>query len=278
MKTREPYLLPRLKDFLSVLVSILLFILPGTNSAFAGVLADRITTFPEWQGKPNLPSATGDLIYPEWLAGTWSMTSTLVEQVAPLAPEVVSPGFEGNQKYLNQPISSLVRFVVANSLPRTRQPLDLVPLSALSNPGIVADRAFNGLNLARAYLGEQAVIDVKFDPAFPNRQITELAQGRQLISVVTARASEAPDVDHFIATELFQQVFRGNSTPYVNQVETTTAYERLPSISGSKPAIEADQITAIYLSPQDPQYFKAQGRPVALYRYRLEFSPVQAKD
>ncbi|MGJ3251150.1 MAG: DUF6816 family protein [Elainellaceae cyanobacterium] len=34
-------------------------------------------------------------------------------------------------------------------------------------------------------------------------------------------------------------------------------------------------MTAIYLSPQDPDYFKANGHPVALYRYRyrLEFSP-----
>ena len=37
----------------------------------------------------------------------------------------------------------------------------------------------------------------------------------------------------------------------------------------------ADQITAIYLSPQDPDYFKAKGQPVALYRYQLSFSPVQ---
>ena len=33
--------------------------------------------------------------------------------------------------------------------------------------------------------------------------------------------------------------------------------------------IEAEQITAIYLSPQDPDYFTAAGRPVALYRYEL---------
>jgi hypothetical protein len=43
--------------------------------------------------------------------------------------------------------------------------------------------------------------------------------------------------------------------------------------------ITADQITAIYLSPQDPDYFKtlvsdnplSGPRPVALYRYSMEF-------
>ena len=38
----------------------------------------------------------------------------------------------------------------------------------------------------------------------------------------------------------------------------------------------ADQITAIYLSPQDPDYFKAKDKPVALYRYQLAFSPLEA--
>ncbi|MEL6327067.1 MAG: DUF6816 family protein, partial [Cyanobacteria bacterium J06626_23] len=40
---------------------------------------------------------------------------------------------------------------------------------------------------------------------------------------------------------------------------------------GEHPAITADQITAIYLSPRDPDYFKAFNKPVALYRYRLTF-------
>jgi hypothetical protein len=36
--------------------------------------------------------------------------------------------------------------------------------------------------------------------------------------------------------------------------------------------ISAEQITAIYLSPQDPDYFKAGDRPVALYRYHLDLT------
>jgi hypothetical protein len=39
--------------------------------------------------------------------------------------------------------------------------------------------------------------------------------------------------------------------------------------------IEAEQITAIYLSPQDPDYFKAAGHPVALYRYHLQLNKIK---
>ncbi|MFM7907378.1 MAG: DUF6816 family protein, partial [Microcystis sp.] len=49
------------------------------------------------------------------------------------------------------------------------------------------------------------------------------------------------------------------------EVETTTSYQLL-----SPNKILGDQVTAIYLSPQSPDYFQAPNRPVALYRYRLE--------
>jgi hypothetical protein len=70
----------------------------------------------------------------------------------------------------------------------------------------------------------------------------------------------------FIATEITQQIFNGESQIYLNEVETTTDYRLI--LPGEK--IEADQITAVYLSPQDPDFFVAGGRPVSLYRYGLE--------
>lgn len=134
---------------------------------------------------------------------------------------------------------------------------------------MVSDRAFNGLSLARAYLGDDWVRAVNVDPDNPNRQITLLKDNQQLISTVTGRATEWPDDKTFITTEVFQQFFRGGRpTVYLNEVENTTAYYH-----GSDNVV-ADQITAIYLSPQDPDYFKAIDRPVALYRYRLELTPL----
>ncbi|BBD67181.1 hypothetical protein NIES4072_55260 [Nostoc commune NIES-4072] len=247
---------------------LLLFLLWG-GDAFAGELSERLANFPQWEKLTSVQPASGDLVYPEWMAGTWQVTSTLVDLAAPLAPEIVTPGFEGNRRQLNQPVSFVVRFV-------KEQPsitgLKILPQIKKKSPILVADRAFNSLNLARAYLGNEAVLLVKVDPDSPNRQITFLRSSRQLVSIVTARATETTPDDKFITTEVFQQLFKGGSRPYLNSVESTTAYHKLPT---ANPAIEADQVTAVYLSPQDPDYFKTGSRPVALYRYRLEFIPAQ---
>lgn len=276
---------------------LVLVLLLWSGEAQAGPLADRLAQFPYWEGKPSVTVAEGDLIYPDWMEGTWNVTSTLVDQVAPLSPEVVTPGFESNRRYLNQPVSFRVRFQAINPLSmRSREATQTVisdpfmPLktqnSKLKTFGVVADRAFNGLNIAKAYLGDRIIQSVKVDPNSPNRQITSLHTGRQLISIVTGRATETSSPKQFIATEVTNQVFRGTPQPYFNQVETTTAYRLLHSADLSSTSsseavpltprlsIEADQITAVYLSPQDADYFKALEQPVALYRYRLELLPV----
>lgn len=245
----------------------MLLLLLGDNEAQAEELAEHLAKFPQWEKLTSVKPAEGDLVYPNWIAGKWKVTSTLVDLAAPLAPDIVTPGFEGNRQQLNQPVSFVVRFV--KTQPRISS-LKIFPQIGYKSPILVADRAFNSLNLARAYLGDEAVLLVKVDPDSPNRQITFLRSSRQLVSIVTARATETTPDGKFITTEVFQQLFKGGSRPYFNSVESTTAYHKLPI---SNPAIEADQVTAVYLSPQDPDYFKAGSRPVALYRYRLEFFP-----
>lgn len=245
---------------------IVLVLLLWGGEAIALTLDERLASFPHWDSKPSVQVAGGDLVYPEWMSGSWDVTSTLVDLAAPLAPDVVTPGFEGNRRYLNVPVKFRVRFT-KNRLPTSS--LKLIPQLKVES-GIVADRAFNGLNLARAYLGDRA-IGVKVDPNSPNRQITILQGDRQLVSIVTGRATQTINANKFITCEVFQQQFRGSGArPFFNEVESTTSYHYLPT---SIRAIEADQITAVYLSPQDPDYFTAGSRPVALYRYRLEFSP-----
>lgn len=251
-------------------LSLLLLVwLLCSGQAQAGPLAERLSRFPEWSNKPPVKVAEGDLIYPDWMAGTWHMTTTLVDLAAPLAPAVTTPGFESNRSLLHQPVECFVRFVPAGA--RFQRFLPLVS----RDTQIVSDRAFNGLSLARAYLGREAVQAVKVDPSNPNRQVTLLQGGRQLESTVTKRAVETLDRDTFITSEVFHQVFRGTDQPYLNEVETTTSYRQQ---TDSSSALVADQVTAIYLSPKDPDYFKAMDRPVALYRYQLEFEPVDGLD
>ncbi|MBW4467841.1 MAG: hypothetical protein KME07_20635 [Pegethrix bostrychoides GSE-TBD4-15B] len=252
-----------------LLCSGVAFAVPATRSnPLADRLADRIARYPDWH-KPLLqPVRSEDLGYPDWFRGDWQVVTTLVDLAAPLAP-IVTPGFEGNRQFLNQPIQFDVRFVEQPASQPANQP------ASQSNPGkLVSDRAYNGAQLAKAYLGERSLLAVKLDPKNPNRQITLLKGDRQLVSTITARATEALHPDRFITSEFFQQEFRGGSQIYFNEVENTTAYQHQPD--ASQP-ISADQITAIYLSPQDADYFKtlngslSDPRPVALYRYHMEF-------
>jgi hypothetical protein len=246
---------------------LVLLVLLWGGAARAGVLGDRISSFPDWDSKPPIAVANGDLVYPDWMAGSWNVASTLIDLAAPLAPNIVTPGFEKNRQYLQQPVLFTVRF-------QPEKNIGLISnLTSKKAPKIVADRNFNGLNIAKAYLGNDGVLSVKVDPNNPNRQITILKGDRQLISIVTSRGTETPNPREFVSTEISQQVFRGETDIYLNEVETTTAYRVIGSgengDSESK-KIVADQVTAIYLSPQDPDYFAAGGHPVALYRYRLE--------
>jgi hypothetical protein len=112
------------------------------------------------------------LVYPDWFAGTWTMTSTLVDAIAPLAPDLVTPWFADNQTFLHKPIDAVVRFVPARVVGGK---FLAKPLQVLQK--IVGDRAFNGLSLAKAYLGNGVVQSVKVDPKNPNRQITKITLG-----------------------------------------------------------------------------------------------------
>ncbi|MEA5592801.1 DUF6816 family protein [Rivularia sp. UHCC 0363] len=263
------------------LIFLLVFCLRD-GSAHAGELNRRLNNFPQWEKLTNLQSAVGDLIYPEWIKGEWQVKSTMLDLVAPLAPEIVTPGFESNRQFLAQPVSFQVRFVNQLVNKKTASTLNsdylLKRTSIAENKSypVIADRAYNGLNLARAILGDDVVKAVKVDPDSPNRQITFLRGERQLVSIVKSRATESTN-GKFIATEVFQQLFKGGSRPYLNSVESTTAYRKLSTTSTSNPTIEANQVTAVYLSSQDPDYFKAANKPVALYRYRLQFFPIASQ-
>lgn len=247
-----------------------------SGQAAAETLTERQQAFPNWQSKPEVQLSDGDLAYPTWMNGTWRMTSTLVDMKAPLAPEIVTPGFEGNRQFLDKPVKAIVKFKPVKV--SNRRFLDKVIPGEDDEIQIVSDRAFNGLSLARASLGDDWVKAVKVDPDDPNRQVTFLKDNQQLVSTVSGRIVEQPNLAIFATTEIFQQYFRNakdadnQPVTYLNEVENTTIYRKH---SDPNFPISADQITAIYLSPQDPNYFKAKDRPVALYRYQLSFSPVQ---
>jgi hypothetical protein len=229
-----------------------------TPEAMAATLEQRIKAFPTWSVATGLRS-TGELTYPQWFAGEWTATSILREQVAPLAPAIVTPGFERNRASIDRPYIFQVRFGSTTTTVATGITVDQAQQSQ-----IVADRTFNGEQIANAYLGANAVTSIQTVDRPQVMQITKLQNGTELRSTMTGYLSESVQANDFVTTEINQQVFQGQST-YLNTVETTTSYRLV-----GKHHIKADQVTAIYLSPQDPDYFKALQRPVALYRYTLE--------
>lgn len=241
-----------------ILTTLILF----AQTAIALPLENRLQQYPQWDNKPPAKVAKGDLYYPQWMAGTWSVESILKEQIAPLAPEVVTPGFNDNQQYVEQPVTFLVRFKTKNVRPQKR--LFVPQLNNNKQNFVVADRVFNGTNIAAAYLGTKNVLKVKVDPKDVNRQLTLLEDDRKLISTVIKRATETPTSNRFITTEVTKQLFESPARFYLNEVETTSEYQLI-----APEKIQAQQFTAIYLSPQDPDYFKAVNRPVAIYRYQL---------
>ncbi|MGB0561067.1 MAG: DUF6816 family protein [Spirulinaceae cyanobacterium] len=241
--------------------------------AQAGALSDRLAAYPDWQHRPMALETAGELTYPDWLAGNWQVESPLVEAIAPLAPDIITPGFAAQQAQLHQAVEFPVRFGPL-SLPspqkcqlRSARPKFALPppiSQAAEQNEIVADRAFNGQAIARAYLGDAAIASVTVDPCQRSRQVTHLNPQGKLIATVIAHGQETPEANQFITVELTHQVFRLGAQIYVNDVETTTHYQQ------HQPGqITANQVTAIYLSPQDPDYFQAGDRPVALYRYLL---------
>lgn len=236
--------------------------------AIAETIKERVNHYPNWQNKPTVNIAKGDLIFPQWFAGKWNVEITLIEIVAPLAPEFISPGFEGNRQYLNQKINFFVQYIPTIL---TSEKQYLLPSLITNKNAIIADRAFNGLQIAETYLGQENILTVKVDSNNPNQQITTFKDGTQLISNITGRLTETIADQEFLTIEITQQIFRGKAEIYLNEVETTTDYYYLPSGN-----IQAKQITSIYLSPQDPNYFKYQNKPVALYNYHLNLSPLNS--
>jgi len=174
------------------------------------LLPARAASWPDWQlPEPLQPSGRNDLVYPDWFAGSWQLSS---HDLAGQEPDLQHP----------------VRFGDRGG-------------------GVVGDRAFNANAIGAALLGER-LLAVDNDPANPNRQLARLAGGVLLESTVVARRSETGDIGSrtsFSADELALQVVRGpGGEPRISQVETLSRYQLEPD-----GAISGEQWQATYPSP-----------------------------
>ncbi len=251
-----------LKKLFILIIIIINFILENPLSVEAITLNQRINEYPQWHHKISLPQTDQDLMFPSWLEGKWKASSILKAQIAPLAPKFKTPGFDQNEEYIDKEINFNVRYISTIQLPKQD---NFLPSVINTKKIIIADRAFNGLSIAQAYMGIDNVQKVISNPNNSTEQITQFRSNNQLISTVIGRRQETVSDQEFITSEITRQFFRRPDSVYLNLVENTTKYKFINSI-----LIEGEQISAVYLSPEDPDYFIALDKPVALYYYTLK--------
>jgi hypothetical protein len=187
---------------------------PAAAATTAGPLEQRRSAWPAWRLPAPLPRpGRDDLLYPAWFAGSWQVSSR--EAGAPAESAV-----QWRVRFLPGP------------------------------PGrVVGDRAANAAAVGRALLGD-ALLEVRDDPANPNRQLAELRGGQRLESTVVGRRSEpAGEGRAFLSDELSLQVLHGSGDPRVSRIETLSRYE----LQGEGPErwIAAEQWQARYGSPAE---------------------------
>lgn len=248
-------------NFLFLWLIIAFFWFFNISLADAENLVNRINNYPHWTNKVNLPAPVTEIIYPEWFAGNWQLTNILTEQTAPLAPNFKTPGFDNNSIYINKKITFPVKFT--KTILRNNK-ANFLPKKINQDTAIIADRLFNSQSISRAYMGADNIKSIEINPLNSTEQITTFQENNQLISSVIGRQQQNISPEEFLTSELTRQFFRRVGNIYINFVETTTKYHLIDDNS-----IEADQFTAVYLSPQDPNYFSAFDQPVALYKYKL---------
>lgn len=245
--------------FIITILGSFLFNISQVNSE---TLNQRITEYPHWDHQLSLPTPREELIFPSWFEGRWNVGNTLKEQIAPLSPRFKTPGFDSNAEYIDREINFQVQFIPIILPPKN----DNFVASVINKEEvIIPDRAFNGLSISQAYLGAKKIKNVIISKDNSAEQITKFEGENELISTVIGRKQETLSNTYFLTSEVTGQFFRRPNSIYLNLVETTTKYHLI-----NKDYIQGQQVTAIYLSPQDPDYFLAFDKPVALYYYVLD--------
>lgn len=139
---------------------------------------------------------------------------------------------------------------------------------------------FNYKNLIDSTLGYAAVSQVLYDGGRePNRCSIVFEQGRtrnaeRIELFANARACEVVTPDIYLTSEASRQVTFSPSTLSTVARQAVTEYQTFATHRRqSDGTIRSNLLTAAYLDPQDPNFFKAVDQPVAVYSHDIKFTP-----
>ena len=248
------------------------------------------------------PWAAKQLYYPRFMFGEWQVDMTFSAVRAPLGRKLVPQGFldaadaAAEDGGVGSTYSFRQRFY--STLPDTFENNMIVQLGlGMPRDAIIADRAYNSRQSTDAFLGYAgAVSSSEYDPSnSPLRQVLMLGTlgpdaaplpPRRIELYINALRSESgaagggseaeqprePSIynageagrpgETFATGERLRQVMVG-----VRQADVTD-YELLHEYRLEKDGlVTGRQRSALYLQPQQAQYFEAGGRAVAVYDY-----------
>jgi hypothetical protein len=247
-------------------------------------LLPRLSAAPGTITQPSYlaPWDSKTIYYPRWLFGQWKVNSKFTGVATPLA-KYVPDGFlqQANAPSEDGGVGAEYNYSLRfySTLPDTFKNNARFMLGlGYPEDAIIADKAYNTKQTSDAFLGYSgAVASVEFDPRdAPLRQTVELSRlgpdmvplpPRRIELYVNALKSETPggvegNGRTFVTSELARQVLVAVRDVQVTDYEVINEYRLV-----APGKIEGRQRSLLYLQPQDPNYFKAGNRAVAVYDY-----------
>jgi len=234
------------------------------------------------------------LKYPEWLLGTWEVRASFVDAGFPLGKRFINREVPGVTK--GSMIVALADVGAAMERPLVYQSRFVY---SAEEGGVVADRPFNITQQADALLGYPAVQSVNYDPLDnPTRLnvVWSTPRKRNMSDPLDQRDPQQSDLrkaEIFInnrdaerasgsgkawcGSELYRQVTQAARQGGVGDYMTVACYQQEAgsgdgnnaSEEGVAPVVSASMRVAAFLQPQDPLFFEAGGKAVAIYDYAL---------
>lgn len=221
--------------------------------------------------KPVLNIPPGPIDYPDWLEGTWKVSSQFkgyqfaTDKVSKerIVANLDIPGF---QKL------SIAQFAdVGSEVSYERR------YGGDGGGGVREDRAFNLNATIGAHMRDPSIV-TKLTFSDKNRATIELKKGgrngERIELFTNSRRSQNVDENLFLCSESIRQVTLGSPTfsnPNVPRI-IIGEYQHFWTYSRRDDALSANVLTAAYVEPQDPMFQETFNDPVIVYSHNLQLS------